>query len=89
VLAPISSSSDAAEAPAEAANSTGSATRVAFHTGTAVFPTSTPVYVVSEAPATIAPMSLSAAGYVERPHKNKVGKDYPAVIRDQYPGQAQ
>jgi len=44
---------------------------------------------VSEAPATIAPMSLSAAGYVERPHKNKVGKDYPAVIRDQYPGQAQ
>jgi hypothetical protein len=35
------------------------------------------------------PISLSAAGYLETPHKNKLGKDYPAVIKDQYPGPAQ
>jgi plastocyanin len=35
------------------------------------------------------PLSLSAAGYLETPHKNKLGKDYPAVIKDQYPGQEQ
>ncbi len=29
---------------------------------------------------------ISEAGYVAQRHKNKFGKDYPAVIIDQYPG---
>ncbi|HTS30220.1 MAG TPA: carboxypeptidase regulatory-like domain-containing protein [Bryobacteraceae bacterium] len=31
-------------------------------------------------------LEVSEAGYVVPPHKNKFGKDYPAVIVDQYPG---
>jgi hypothetical protein len=29
---------------------------------------------------------ISEEGYVEPPHKNKFGKDYPPIIVDQYPG---
>ncbi len=36
-------------------------------------------------PGALPPLSLSAAGYLETPHLNKVGKPYPAVIKDQYP----
>jgi len=32
------------------------------------------------------PITISEAGYLAPPHKNKYGKDYPAVIVDQYPG---
>lgn len=31
-------------------------------------------------------ITLSEAGYLTRPHKNKYDKDYPPVIVDQYPG---
>lgn len=31
-------------------------------------------------------LAISEAGYLVPPHKNKYGKDYPAVIVDQYPG---
>jgi hypothetical protein len=31
-------------------------------------------------------IAVSEAGYLVPPHKNKYGKDYPAVIVDQYPG---
>ena len=44
---------------------------------------------IGDDPVTLPPLSLSAAGYLETPHKNKVGKDYPAVIKDVYPGQVQ
>lgn len=30
----------------------------------------------------IAPISISESGYIETPHKNKYGKDYPPVIDD-------
>jgi hypothetical protein len=36
-------------------------------------------------PGTIPPLTLSAAGSLETPHLNKLGKPYPAVIKDQYP----
>ena len=32
---------------------------------------------------------ISEAGFLVPPHKNKYGKDYPAVIVDQYPGRKQ
>ena len=32
-------------------------------------------------------ITISEAGYLPPPHKNKYGKDYPPVIVDQYPGQ--
>jgi plastocyanin len=31
-------------------------------------------------------LQISEEGYVEPPHKNKFGKDYPPIIVDQYPG---
>jgi plastocyanin len=31
-------------------------------------------------------ITVSEAGYVAPPHKNKFGKDYPPIIVDQYPG---
>jgi plastocyanin len=34
-------------------------------------------------------VAISEAGYLVPPHKNKYGKDYPAVIVDQYPGHKQ
>ena len=34
-------------------------------------------------------VAISEAGYLVPPHKNKYGKDYPAVIVDQYPGRKQ
>jgi predicted transcriptional regulator len=30
----------------------------------------------------IAAISISESGYIETPHKNKYGKDYPPVIED-------
>jgi hypothetical protein len=44
---------------------------------------------VGNDPVTLPSISLAAAGYLEAPHKNKLGKDYPAVIKDLYPGQVQ
>jgi len=35
---------------------------------------------------TLPPISISQAGYLAPPHKNKYGKDYPPVIVDSYPG---
>jgi len=35
---------------------------------------------------TLPPITISDAGYLASPHKNKYGKDYPAVVLDQYPG---
>lgn len=40
-----------------------------------------PVTIGGEA-VTLAPISISETGYVQVPHKNKYGKDYPAVIED-------
>lgn len=34
---------------------------------------------------TMPTLAISEAGYLVPPHKNKYGKDYPAVIIDQYP----
>ncbi len=34
-------------------------------------------------------ITVSEAGYLTAPHKNKYNKDYPAVIVDQYPGRKQ
>ena len=31
-------------------------------------------------------LTISEAGYLAPPHKNKFGKDYPPIIVDQYPG---
>lgn len=39
-------------------------------------------------PGALQPITLSAAGYLESSHKNKLGKPYPAVIKDQYPDPA-
>ena len=35
---------------------------------------------------TLAPIAISESGYLAPPHKNKYGRDYPAIIVDQYPG---
>jgi plastocyanin len=35
---------------------------------------------------TVPLLLVSEEGYVEPPHKNKFGKDYPPIIVDQYPG---
>ena len=35
---------------------------------------------------TVPLLLISEEGYVEPPHKNKFGKDYPPIIVDQYPG---
>jgi plastocyanin len=37
---------------------------------------------------TLPAIAISEAGYLVPPHKNKYGKDYPAVIVDQYPNGA-
>ncbi|HLK33969.1 MAG TPA: carboxypeptidase regulatory-like domain-containing protein [Terriglobales bacterium] len=37
---------------------------------------------------TLPSMAISEAGYLVTPHKNKFGKDYPAIIVDQYPNGA-
>jgi plastocyanin len=44
--------------------------------------------VVSEPAAHLAPITVSEAGYVVGPHKNKYGRDYPPAADDQalYPG---
>ena len=44
-----------------------------------------PVVIVSD-DQTLPVLSISEAGYVAPPHKNKFGKDYPPIIVDQYPG---
>jgi plastocyanin len=36
--------------------------------------------------AALPAISISEASYIAPPHKNKYGKDYPAIIVDQYPG---
>jgi plastocyanin len=35
---------------------------------------------------TLPTIAISEAGYLVPPHKNKYGKDYPAITVDQYPG---
>lgn len=35
---------------------------------------------------TLPVLTISEAGYVAPPHKNKFGKSYPPIIVDQYPG---
>ena len=43
--------------------------------------------VVRDAPISTPPIAISESGYLPLPHKNKYGKDYPAVIEDTfYPG---
>jgi plastocyanin len=42
---------------------------------------------VGDEPVILPPITLTPAGHLET-HKNKLGKDYPAVIKDQYPGKA-
>lgn len=46
------------------------------------------VTIVEEA-MVLPPMSISTAGYLPSQHKNKYGKEYPRVVKDVYPGQAQ
>jgi len=42
---------------------------------------------VDQSPVTLPPIKVSESGYIEAPHKNKYGKDYPPVIEDRaYPG---
>ena len=43
---------------------------------------------IAEGSATAPELSLDESQFVELPHKNKYGKDYPAVIEDRYPGRA-
>ena len=38
--------------------------------------------LVDQAPVTLPPITVSESGYIEAPHKNKYGKDYPPVIED-------
>jgi plastocyanin len=43
--------------------------------------------IVDRAPVTLPPITVSESGYIEVPHKNKYGKDYPPLIEDRaYPG---
>ena len=37
---------------------------------------------VGDDPVTLPPLEVSESGYIQMPHKNKYGKDYPAVIED-------
>jgi plastocyanin len=37
---------------------------------------------VGNDPISLPPLEISEAGYIPSPHKNKYGKDYPAVIED-------
>jgi len=42
---------------------------------------------VNGSPVTLPPITVSESGYIEAPHKNKYGKDYPPLIEDRaYPG---
>jgi len=42
---------------------------------------------VNGSPVTLPPITVSESGYIEAPHKNKFGKDYPPLIEDRaYPG---
>jgi plastocyanin len=42
---------------------------------------------VNGSPVTLPSITVSESGYIEAPHKNKYGKDYPPVIEDRaYPG---
>jgi plastocyanin len=38
--------------------------------------------IVDRPPVTLPPIAVSESGYIEAPHKNKYGKDYPPVIED-------
>jgi hypothetical protein len=38
--------------------------------------------IVDKPDVQIAAISISESGYIEAPHKNKYGKDYPPVIDD-------
>ncbi len=42
---------------------------------------------VTDADVTLPKISLSTAGFLPSPHKNKYGKEYPPVTKDIYPGQ--
>lgn len=45
------------------------------------------ITVEADGAVTVAPIRVTGAGFTPpAPHKNKFGKDYPAVIVDQYPG---
>jgi plastocyanin len=43
---------------------------------------------VDQLPVRTGPLTISESGYIQAPHKNKYGKDYPPVIEDRpaYPG---
>lgn len=43
-------------------------------------------FTVSSSDVAVPPIAISEAGYIALPHKNKYGKDYPAVIKDTYAG---
>jgi plastocyanin len=38
--------------------------------------------IVDRSPVTLPHLTVSESGYIEAPHKNKYGKDYPPVIED-------
>jgi plastocyanin len=43
--------------------------------------------MVDRSAVTLPPITVSESGYIEAPHKNKYGKDYPPLIEDRaYPG---
>jgi plastocyanin len=42
---------------------------------------------IADTDLTLPKLTLSTAGFIQTPHKNKYGKDYPPVIKDVYPGQ--
>ena len=43
--------------------------------------------IVNGSPVSLPPITVSESGYIEAPHKNKYGKDYPPLIEDRaYPG---
>jgi plastocyanin len=46
-------------------------------------------FTIGEDDVVLPAVAISEAGYLVPPHKNKYGKDYPAVIIDQYPGRKQ
>jgi len=46
-------------------------------------------FTIGEDDVALPAVAISEAGYLVPPHKNKYGKDYPAVIVDQYPGRKQ
>ena len=40
------------------------------------------ILTVGDDPVSLPPLEISESGYIRLPHKNKYGKDYPAVIED-------